>query len=138
MASMIWQLVISVSTVRQHQHRLQKQGQVAQALHSQGCALQLHASSWACCFLHGLLVVAPLTAWALLCSFICKPMKPAHSSLFPWLLRCICAGTVDFLRNLEMSEDELAKAIIGTIGDVDAYQLPGRWGVRQLFYYYFF
>ena len=32
---------------------------------------------------------------------------------------------MDFLANLEMSEDELAKAIIGTIGDVDAYQLPG-------------
>jgi hypothetical protein len=24
-----------------------------------------------------------------------------------------------------MSDDELTKAIIGTIGDVDAYQLPG-------------
>jgi hypothetical protein len=24
-----------------------------------------------------------------------------------------------------MSEDELSKAIIGTIGDVDSYQLPG-------------
>jgi hypothetical protein len=24
-----------------------------------------------------------------------------------------------------MSEDELSKAIIGTIGDIDAYQLPG-------------
>lgn len=35
------------------------------------------------------------------------------------------AGTVDFLRSLEMSDDELSKAIIGTIGDVDAYQLPG-------------
>lgn len=35
------------------------------------------------------------------------------------------AGTADFLRGLEMSEDELSKAIIGTIGDIDAYQLPG-------------
>lgn len=27
-----------------------------------------------------------------------------------------------------MSDDELQKAIIGTIGDIDAYQLPGGWG----------
>ena len=33
-------------------------------------------------------------------------------------------GTVDFLRNLELTEDELNKAIIGTIGDIDSYQLP--------------
>lgn len=37
---------------------------------------------------------------------------------------------MDFLRNLEMSDDELSKAIIGTIGDVDAYQLPGEQAVR--------
>lgn len=40
------------------------------------------------------------------------------------------AGTVDFLTSLEMSDDELAKAIIGTIGDVDSYQLPGEAGRR--------
>ncbi|KAK9810180.1 hypothetical protein WJX72_006221 [[Myrmecia] bisecta] len=33
-------------------------------------------------------------------------------------------GTVDFLRQLELDDDALTKAIIGTIGDVDAYQLP--------------
>jgi hypothetical protein len=37
-----------------------------------------------------------------------------------WLL----TGTVDFLRGLELTRDELDKAIIGTIGDIDAYQLP--------------
>ncbi len=33
-------------------------------------------------------------------------------------------GTADFLRSLEMDQDALTKAIIGTIGDIDAYQLP--------------
>ncbi len=33
-------------------------------------------------------------------------------------------GTVDFLKNLELTEEELSKAIIGTIGDIDGYQLP--------------
>jgi Zn-dependent M16 (insulinase) family peptidase len=56
-----------------------------------------------------------------------------HSGMFtyssyrdPNLLKTVDVydGTVDFLANLEMSEDELSKAIIGTIGDVDAYQLP--------------
>lgn len=40
---------------------------------------------------------------------------------------------MDFLANLEMSEDELAKAVIGTIGDVDAYQLPGELLIRSTF-----
>lgn len=36
-----------------------------------------------------------------------------------------CApGTVDFLRSLELTPDELSKAVIGTIGDIDSYQLP--------------
>ena len=56
-----------------------------------------------------------------------------HSGMFtyssyrdPNLLKTVDVydGTVDFLRNLHMSRDELTKAIIGTIGDVDAYQLP--------------
>lgn len=56
-----------------------------------------------------------------------------HSGMFtyasyrdPNLLKTVDVydGTVDFLRNLEMSEDELQKAIIGTIGDIDSYQLP--------------
>ena len=33
-------------------------------------------------------------------------------------------GTSDFLRELEMDDDALTKAIIGTIGDEDSYQLP--------------
>lgn len=32
--------------------------------------------------------------------------------------------TVDFLRETEMTGEELTKAIIGTIGDIDSYQLP--------------
>lgn len=40
-------------------------------------------------------------------------------------------GTVDFLRQLEMSNDCLAKAIIGTIGDVDSYQLPDAKGYSR-------
>ena len=32
-------------------------------------------------------------------------------------------GTADFLRKLELDEDALTKAIIGTIGDIDSYQL---------------
>lgn len=33
-------------------------------------------------------------------------------------------GTADFLRKLELDEDALTKAVIGTIGDIDSYQLP--------------
>jgi hypothetical protein len=33
-------------------------------------------------------------------------------------------GSVDFLRSLELDGDALTKAIIGTMGDLDAYQLP--------------
>ncbi|CAL5227379.1 g10329 [Coccomyxa viridis] len=33
-------------------------------------------------------------------------------------------GTADFLRKLDLDEDALTKAIIGTIGDIDSYQLP--------------
>lgn len=40
-------------------------------------------------------------------------------------------GTVDFLRELEMDDDTLTKAIIGTIGDVDAYQLPDAKGYSR-------
>ena len=53
------------------------------------------------------------------------PPSPLPARLPACLLLVTAAGTVDFLRNLEMSEDELSKAIIGTIGDVDSYQLPG-------------
>lgn len=40
-------------------------------------------------------------------------------------------GTVDFLRELELDRDTLAKAIIGTIGDVDSYQLPDAKGYSR-------
>ncbi|KAJ4839629.1 Presequence protease 1, chloroplastic/mitochondrial [Turnera subulata] len=44
-------------------------------------------------------------------------------------------GTSDFLRQLEMDDDTLTKAIIGTIGDVDAYQLPDAKGYSSLLRY---
>lgn len=40
-------------------------------------------------------------------------------------------GTGDFLRELEMDDDTLTKAIIGTIGDVDSYQLPDAKGYSR-------
>jgi Zn-dependent M16 (insulinase) family peptidase len=33
-------------------------------------------------------------------------------------------ATAGFLRSLELSDEELTKSIIGTIGDLDSYQLP--------------
>ena len=33
-------------------------------------------------------------------------------------------GTSAFLRELQLDKDALTKAIIGTIGDIDSYQLP--------------
>lgn len=40
-------------------------------------------------------------------------------------------GTSGFLKELEMDEDALTKAIIGTIGDVDSYQLPDAKGYSR-------
>lgn len=40
-------------------------------------------------------------------------------------------GTGDFLRGLELDNEALAKAIIGTIGDVDSYQLPDAKGYTR-------
>jgi Zn-dependent M16 (insulinase) family peptidase len=40
--------------------------------------------------------------------------------------------TADYLRKLELSESELTKAIIGAIGEVDAYQLPDAKGYTAL------
>ena len=42
------------------------------------------------------------------------------------------AGTAGFLRELEMNDDELSRAIIGTIGDMDAYQLPDAKGYTSM------
>ncbi|KAI8532831.1 hypothetical protein RHMOL_Rhmol11G0245100 [Rhododendron molle] len=44
-------------------------------------------------------------------------------------------ATGDFLRDLEMDDDALTKAIIGTIGDVDSYQLPDAKGYSSLLRY---
>ncbi|RDY04881.1 Presequence protease 2, chloroplastic/mitochondrial, partial [Mucuna pruriens] len=44
-------------------------------------------------------------------------------------------GTGDFLRELQIDEDTLTKAIIGTIGDVDAYQLPDAKGYSSMLRY---
>ncbi|XP_047332043.1 presequence protease 1, chloroplastic/mitochondrial-like [Impatiens glandulifera] len=41
-------------------------------------------------------------------------------------------ATSDFLRELEMDNDTLTKAIIGTIGDVDSYQLPDAKGYSSM------
>jgi len=41
-------------------------------------------------------------------------------------------GTSAFLRNLDLSEDELVKSIIGAIGTIDAYQLPDAKGYSAL------
>ena len=40
-----------------------------------------------------------------------------------------------FLKNIELSEDELTKAIIGTIGDIDQYHLPDAKGYISLVRY---
>ncbi len=41
-------------------------------------------------------------------------------------------GTADFLRNLELNDDELTKSIIGAIGSLDPYQLPDAKGYTSL------
>ncbi len=41
-------------------------------------------------------------------------------------------GTSEFLKELEISDAELTKSIIGTIGDMDAYQLPDAKGFTSL------
>ena len=39
--------------------------------------------------------------------------------------------TPEFLRTLELDNDSLQKAIIGTIGDIDSYQLPDAKGYSR-------
>ncbi len=41
-------------------------------------------------------------------------------------------GSVSFLRNLDLSQGELTKSIIGVIGDLDAYQLPDAKGYASM------
>jgi Zn-dependent M16 (insulinase) family peptidase len=44
-------------------------------------------------------------------------------------------GAARFLRELDLSADELAKGIIGTIGSMDAYQLPDAKGFTSMVRY---
>ncbi|GJP38783.1 hypothetical protein CLOM_g23195 [Closterium sp. NIES-68] len=44
-------------------------------------------------------------------------------------------GSVEFLRQLQLDEDARTKAIIGTIGDTDAYQLPDAKGYSSMVRY---
>jgi hypothetical protein len=44
-------------------------------------------------------------------------------------------ATAGFLRSLELSDEELTKSIIGTIGDLDAYQLPDAKGYTSMMRY---
>jgi len=44
-------------------------------------------------------------------------------------------GTANFLRTLDLAESELVKSIIGTIGDMDAYQLPDAKGFTSMVRY---
>ena len=41
-------------------------------------------------------------------------------------------ATAEYLKNVEISESEMSRAIIGTIGDLDAYQLPDAKGWTSL------
>jgi Zn-dependent M16 (insulinase) family peptidase len=56
----------------------------------------------------------------------CLLLNSLVCSVDPNLLDTLEAydGSVDFLRSLELDQDALTKAIIGTMGDLDAYQLP--------------
>ncbi|OAE21846.1 hypothetical protein AXG93_138s1170 [Marchantia polymorpha subsp. ruderalis] len=44
-------------------------------------------------------------------------------------------GTVEFLKNLELDDEALTKAIIGTIGEMDSYQLPDAKGYSSMIRY---
>ena len=57
-----------------------------------------------------------------MCAYVCT-VKPCVRQYGCDDLLCV-AGTVEFLRKLELDNDSLTKSIIGTIGDVDSYQLP--------------
>jgi presequence protease len=55
----------------------------------------------------------------------------------PNLLKTLDAfdGSSDFLKNLGIGDDELVKGIIGTIGDIDQYQLPDAKGYTSMVRY---
>ncbi|KAG2493609.1 hypothetical protein HYH03_008126 [Edaphochlamys debaryana] len=65
----------------------------------------------------------------------------SHSGMFqylsyrdPNLLDTIEAydGSAEYLRGLDLNKDELTKAIIGTMGDIDSYQLPDAKGYSAM------
>ena len=65
----------------------------------------------------------------------------SHSGMFsylsyrdPNLLKTIANydGTVEFLKDISLDKDELTKAIVGTMGDLDSYQLPDAKGYTAL------
>ena len=65
----------------------------------------------------------------------------SHSGMFsylsyrdPNLMKTVANydGTVDFLKSLEIEGEELTKSIIGTMGDLDSYQLPDAKGYTAL------
>ena len=72
---------------------------------------------------------------------LCSPTDiPSFSGVFsylsyrdPNLLKTLDVydATANFLRELELDDDTLTKAIIGTIGDVDSYQLPDAKGYSR-------
>jgi hypothetical protein len=55
----------------------------------------------------------------------------------PNLLKTIEAfdASAQYLKSLQISDDELTKAIIGTIGDMDRYQLPDAKGYTSMVQY---
>ena len=60
----------------------------------------------------------------LLAACLLKLLQPGCKTCLYLDTALAVAGTVDFLRSLELDKDALTKAIIGTIGDIDPYQLP--------------
>jgi len=65
----------------------------------------------------------------------------SHSGMFtylsyrdPNLLKTVANydGTVDYLKGLKLEQSELTKAIVGTMGDLDSYQLPDSKGYTSL------
>ena len=44
--------------------------------------------------------------------------------------------TVHFLRHIDLTDDELTKGIIGTIGDIDKYKLPDAKGYTSMLYHF--
>ena len=65
----------------------------------------------------------------------------SHSGMFsylsyrdPNLLKTVANydGTVEFLKDIKLDKDELTKAIVGTMGDLDSYQLPDAKGYTAL------